>query len=204
MASVKNLSGSYNINTPNSANVAITTGWVVINGNLEVLGNTATITTTNTNILDNIITLNYGEIGDGITKGNAGIIVDRGTLSNVEIRYNEDIAAWEATNDGTNYQYLLTGNSSVGLTSVYEDKSPVLGGNLNTDGNSIFANLNIVFSGNLQLNNTAVAPSLVSDTTILYSQPAAAGQSGVYVVNQDSMNEELITKRRALGFSMIL
>jgi hypothetical protein len=31
-----------------------------------------------------------------------------------------------------------------------------------------------------------------------------AGQSGLYVINTDSTDEELVTKRRAFGFSLFL
>ncbi len=204
MATVKNLSGGYTIQTPKASNVIVNTDWVIINGNLEVLGNTVSITTTDTNILDNIIVLNAGETGNGITKGNAGVVIDRGGFPNVEIRYNEASTAWQATNDGTTYKFLLQGNSSSGLTSVFDDKAPVLGGNLNTDGQTIYANTNVILSGNLQLNNTVVAPDLVNNTTVVYASTPNSGAAGLYVVNQASTNEELVTKRRAFGFSLLL
>ena len=200
MSTVKNTNSDYTIQTPKTANITLNTDWVRINGNLEVLGNTVSITTTDTNILDNTIILNYGETGAGITKGNAGIAVDRGTQPNVELRYNDGINAWEATNDGTNYLPLT------GLSAVVDDTTPELGGNLYTNGFALISDTDfkIGFVGNLQIVNTVTEPTAEVNSAVLYAQPPQAGQAGLYVVNEASTNEELVTKRRALGFSMIL
>lgn len=207
MSSIKNYSGNLVLKTPagqsTGSNITLRTDWVYITGNLSVLGNTAVINSTDTNILDNTIVLNYGETGAGVTKGNAGITVARGSLPNVDIRFNESIGSWQITNDGSTYKYLLTGNVTAGLTTVFEDKAPVLGGNLSVNGFSFNSNTNAIFGANLQLNNTAT-PTVINGATILHASSIGAGQSGLFVVNQASANEELITKRRAFGFSILL
>jgi len=208
MAITKNLNTTYTIQTPKGSNVNINTDWVYINGNLSVLGNTTSINSTDTNVLDNVIVLNYGETGNGISKGNAGIVVDRGFFSpsvrngNVQIRYNESVQKWEITNDGINYVFLA--GSSTGLTAVVDDTAPVLGGYLNTNNFGFYANTNIQLSGNLQINNTVTLPGATVGTTTLYASTVSAGQAGLYVVNDQSANEELVTKRRAFGFSLLL
>jgi hypothetical protein len=64
---------------------------------LTVLGSLLAIQTTNTTITDNIITLNQGESGAGVTLGTSGIEVDRGTLNNnAQWIYDESIDAWSA------------------------------------------------------------------------------------------------------------
>jgi hypothetical protein len=55
------------------------TGEVVVTGDLTVLGNMTTVDTVNLEIEDNIILLNRGEDGTGITEGQSGIEIDRGT-----------------------------------------------------------------------------------------------------------------------------
>jgi hypothetical protein len=62
---------------------------VLIPGDLTVLGNTSTVDTTNVEITDNIIVLNQGEIGPGITLGEAGIQIDRGSEPAVFFVYSE-------------------------------------------------------------------------------------------------------------------
>lgn len=70
-------------------------GGVIITGDLRVLGNTTTVDTTNLAIEDNIILLNKGETGLGVTEGSAGIQIQRSENSaspvfpDVQILYNE-------------------------------------------------------------------------------------------------------------------
>lgn len=77
------------VNTPVIPNNWI--GGVVITGDLLVMGETTTVNTTNLNIEDNIIRLNVGETGSGITEGTSGIEVDRGILPNARIVFDESV-----------------------------------------------------------------------------------------------------------------
>jgi len=197
MAAVKRLNTSYTIDTTD----------VIITGNLTVQGSQTAIETTNTVITDRIITLNNGEtlagVGGPVTPGFAGIEVDRGLSTNVELRWNEAVDKWQVTNDGTTYANLVA--SSTGLTAIIEDTIPALGGNLNTNSHTLYSNVgNINFTGNIQIDNTAVAPNAVAGATVVYAATPAAGASGVYVVNGEAINEELITKKRAFAFSILL
>ena len=194
---------------------------VVVLGNLLVQGNTTTISTTNAEITDKILLLNRGEVLDGIggnIAGNdvSGLQFDRGTnpLGAAFFLFKEITDTFVvSTDNGVTWEQVLTTPVDVGnvagsvLTEIVQDTSPQLGGNLDVQGFSIFtanAATNIKFAGNLQLNNTAVAPTLVANATVVYADIPAAGTSGVYVVNGSAANEELVTKRRAFGFSLIL
>jgi hypothetical protein len=75
---------------------------VVISGNLTVSGTTTYINTTNLNVGDNIVTLNADFTGSVPTE-NAGIEVERGTLTNTALVWNETTDRWTFTNNGTNY-----------------------------------------------------------------------------------------------------
>ena len=74
---------------------------LTVTGNLTVNGNTTTLNTETLSVEDNIIVLNSGVTASPSL--NAGIEVERGTSTNVEIRWNETSDKWEFTNDGTNY-----------------------------------------------------------------------------------------------------
>ena len=63
---------------------------VNISGNLSVAGTTTTVDSENITVKDNIITLNEGETGEGVTKGTAGIEVNRGTLPTYKILFDEN------------------------------------------------------------------------------------------------------------------
>lgn len=122
MAAVKSLNTDYTITnkiTP-SANITLATNTVFIQGNLYVGGNATAVTKTDLDITDNIITVNAGETGAGVTLNTAGIAVDRGSLANVAIVWNETLGTWTLTNDGTTYNAIQTGStSSVTTPQVY-------------------------------------------------------------------------------------
>lgn len=77
---------------------------VVIRGNLQVDGTTTTVNSATLSVADNEITLNNDVTGT--PSENAGIEVERGTATNVKIRWNEDDDKWQFTNDGSTYTNL--------------------------------------------------------------------------------------------------
>jgi hypothetical protein len=81
-------------------NVEIT-GNLQVGGNLNVIGTVNSVNTTQINIEDNKVKLNSGFAGTPTT--DAGIVVERGTLTDTEILWNETSDKWTLTNDGTNY-----------------------------------------------------------------------------------------------------
>lgn len=185
MATVKKTSGNYIIQTPrlnNGSNITLDTDGVIITGNLNVLGNVTTINTTDTNILDKIITLNAGETGNGVSgSGNvSGIAIDRGFSApstrnaNVDLRWNEDFKKWEFTNDGTIYSNLGIATSAITA-----------------------ANITLAYSN-------GVIPATVVSNTIIYADTVNAGRTGVYIVSGEVSGDELVSKKRALGLSLIL
>ncbi len=73
---------------------------IVITGNLTVNGTTTTVDSTVVTIADNVITLNSGEAGAGVTGGTSGIEVDRGSEPNALMFFDEPSDKWRV-NDGT-------------------------------------------------------------------------------------------------------
>jgi len=90
------------------ANITLSTNTVFIDGNLIVGGNSTSVNKTDMSITDNIINLNSGETGSGVTLLYSGINVDRGLAPNVAIVWNEPLGVWTLTNDGTNYVSIAT------------------------------------------------------------------------------------------------
>lgn len=89
---------------------------ITVSGNLTVQGTTTTLNTAEILLEDNIITLNSGETGT--PSANAGIEIERGTATNVQLRWNETTDKWQTTNDGTNYYDIITTNSQVAITEA--------------------------------------------------------------------------------------
>jgi hypothetical protein len=77
---------------------------VIIRGNLQVDGTTTTVNSETMTVNDNFIVLNNNE--DGTPSENAGISVERGTSTNVHIRWKETDQKWQFTNDGSTYSDL--------------------------------------------------------------------------------------------------
>ena len=80
--------------------VAITNN-LTVGGNLNVTGTINSVNTTQVNIVDNKINLNTDFTGS--PTADAGIRVERGTSSDVEILWNETDDRWTLTNNGSNY-----------------------------------------------------------------------------------------------------
>ena len=86
----------------------VRTGTVEISGNLLVKGVQTTVNTTQLDIADNIITLNSGETGAGITLNDAGFKIERGTLPDTFFKYDEDVAGFIAIDEASQLISLAT------------------------------------------------------------------------------------------------
>jgi len=77
---------------------------LIISGNLTVNGTTVTVNTETVVVEDNIMVLNVDATKANIANDkNSGIEIERGSLTNVQLRWNESVDKWQFTNDGTNY-----------------------------------------------------------------------------------------------------
>ena len=74
---------------------------VTVAGNLTVTGTTTTVNSNTVNIGDNIIVLNSDETGTPSQDG--GIEIERGTSTNVALKFDETSDRWEFTNNGSTY-----------------------------------------------------------------------------------------------------
>ena len=111
--------GDYKITVQNGGQITLDTGddegTVVITGDLTVLGTTTTVETANMTIEDNIIVLNQGEAGAGITDTNnsSGIEIDRGSLLNAFFVYDDNLT--DSINGGGLFAFRLDGGSVSGI-----------------------------------------------------------------------------------------
>jgi hypothetical protein len=89
------VNGDYNIKTEEGARITLDTGpnvgSVRVTGDLLVEGATVYVAATNLDIEDNIIVLNKGETGAGVTLDYSGIQIDRGTLGATSFIWSENI-----------------------------------------------------------------------------------------------------------------
>ena len=298
--------GDYYLKTQSDGTITLDTGLdsgsVIITGNLEVRGNTTTINTADLTVEDNIIVVNSGETGAGITLGEAGLRVDRGDEPDTFFVYNESLNQFvfkessgslvglrvnTITTGGGDLSLIGSGNGviSVAGTSDYENSvsddddipnkkyvdqaivdsflvvnSPKIGDgtppsessvevrdfentgdpsviNFSIDGtivSQLFDNRwefdeiqvigttvettttdsDLILKANgtgsvrvddiLYINNDpATTPSAPSQGVNVYVSDQYTGKTGIYFVNKRGTRDELISKNRALLFSML-
>jgi hypothetical protein len=231
MAETKRVSDEYNIIAP-VINIGNSSSSVTIDGNLTVVGTTTSVETSNTDIADNVIVLNKGEAGAGVTLGTAGIQVDRGSSPDVLLRWNESLSYWELTTDGSSFVEIATGSGVTpggSNTSVQFNNSGSFGGDSNLTYNG--ANLNIgdttVNSGSISTNanntdleifangsgtiftksiikmeNEVGDPSGIAGTNQFYAKTPSSGGTGLYFANATASGE-LVSKTKAIVFGII-
>ena len=110
-------------------------GDLVVSGDFTVNGTTTTVNTTEMAVSDNIITLNNDVTG--APSENAGIEVERGSSSNVSIRWNETSDQWEFTNDGASYT-ALGGGGGGSSNAISQGNTNVTVTDTGSDGTIIF------------------------------------------------------------------
>jgi len=317
--------GDYNIKTREGGIINLDVGpptaggQVIVSANLIVEGDTLTVEAENLNVKDNIIQLNFGETGSGVSLRYSGLQIDRGSLDSASffwdenddsfnlatgsptstfnynatlrlkkittdtaspdlelIGYGDGVITVTGTNDYENQvtddddipnkkyvddsirdnptfqiiddntrvivsdkevsgslQYLIdnTGYSTFGESAVsvlidntlntqfYANRASIQGFELNQNepgspaitvnntNDNIFLQTNgtgkVRTNYGLQLEQIAVDPAYVSGSTIQYAKTPGIGDTGLYYRNTNNDTDELISKNKALLFSMI-
>ena len=213
MSQTKKIGGAYTIAASGGTTID---SELTVTGNLTITGTTTTVSTTNTTVTDNIVVYNSGEAGAGVAggAGKSGIEIDRGSLANAQFVFDEADDKFKVSLDaGATFNNLMVTSSS-GLTVVVDDTTPQLGGNLDINGFNITSavsnqDINIIpaGTGNLVVDsairlNDQVAPSAVTNTTLLYANTAAGGGTGLYFVD-GSTSDELVSKSKAIVYGLI-
>jgi hypothetical protein len=123
---------NYRLQTQSGGTITLDTGTsagtVIVTGNLNVKGTTTTVESTNTTVTDNILQLNFGQTGSGISSVlgyQSGIEIVRGSLSNAQLLFNEQLT-----------YYSTASSSNVSGAFVLKTVAGALGGlRLSTIGN---------------------------------------------------------------------
>lgn len=226
MAETKRVSDRYTISAPT----------VVISGNLTITGGSTIVSSSDAHISDNTITLNDGEVGAGVvTLGTtAGIMVDRGSLPDVGIRWDESTDEWQTSTDGSTWSPILTSagatpgadkqilyneagasGAEAGFEYDYTTNTFAIG-NIRATANTISSsNAN----GNLLLSPNGTGIVIVSTATAHDYQgsppSSVASKAIVYGATPGAgesgvyyintlSNDELISKRKAVALALIM
>lgn len=94
MAQLVQTNGDYTIKTNEGGQIVFDTGPgignIKVTGNLIVEGDTLTVSAENLNVNDNVIILNFGETGSGVSLRYSGLQIDRGSSSPASFFYDEN------------------------------------------------------------------------------------------------------------------
>jgi len=115
--------GDYRLQVQNGGNIILDTGssvgTVTITGNLDVKGTTTTVESSTVTVQDNILQLNYGQTGDGISSAlgyQSGIRIERGTRSAAQLIFSEQIHHYDSIT-GTDVNGTFVLNTADGTLS---------------------------------------------------------------------------------------
>jgi hypothetical protein len=144
-----------------------------VGGNLNVTGTINSVNTTEINIVDNKVNLNSNATGAPVA--DAGIRVERGESSDVEILWNETSDNWTLTNNGTNY-HAIARKYAVDLANPDTLTSLVITHNLGSDDVTVQV---FETAGTKSLVETDVERTSANTITLKF---AAAPASGAYRV----------------------
>ena len=111
--------GTVTVSVDGSTALTVSATGVTVAGNFTVQGTTTTVESNTISLADNIITLNSDATGSA--SQNAGLEVERGDDTNVQIRWNEGTDKWTFTNDGATYYPMAVGTDDLaeGSTNLY-------------------------------------------------------------------------------------
>lgn len=167
---VKVSQGDYIVQAQAGGNIVLdigTNGTVKVTGNLLVVGDSTQVNTTNLTVTDNLITLNQGELGAGVTSGTSGIEIDRGSLPNAEMFWDDNKTVYEPVGDTTTQGVFVLGR---------EDSS--------------YAGLQL---SSLIAGNSDIAVSLSSAFVLRVVSTASGGYESLVTDNNDIPNRKFVT-----------
>ena len=150
-----------NYTTISTTDVATFGSDVTITGNLTVNGDTVSVNVSQLLVEDNFLILNSNV--SSAPSLNAGLEVERGTSTNVSIRWNESTDKWQFTNDGTTY---------LDLSSIIEN-SVTLG--LHTTGDytkNLVAGTGVTISNNSgegATPNISIGQAVATSSTVTFA-----------------------------------
>ena len=125
--------GNYTIRVANGSTITFDTGATgntALTGNLTVAGTTTTVSSANLDITDNIIFLNKGETGGGITLNQAGIRLDRGTFPDAQFLFDETLTHNNPITQTVDYGTFVFKDENNKITGIYTNSISTGGGDL--------------------------------------------------------------------------
>ena len=202
--------GDYTVQVQPGGNIVLNTGFdqgtVTITGNLLVAGTTTTINTENMTVEDNIIVLNSGETGAGITLNESGIRIDRGALVDAYMVFDEDLTWTDPVTDTTKNGVWVLKDDTSALVGLRTNSISTGGGDLYlinqdqgvisvTGTNNYEEQVFTYVAGNLDITGGPNADGIQDDDIIPNAKGLVDYINGYFAgVFQDKIEEGTISK----------
>jgi archaellum component FlaG (FlaF/FlaG flagellin family) len=199
MGQVIQTNGDYNIRARSDSGATIrldagSNGTVRVVGNFLIEGTSTEVSVDQLKVKDNIIILNDGETGAGVSLTYSGIKVDRGTLPNTSIIWDETISSW-ALYSGSESSFDINDSSRLTLKELRTDPTE--------DTGKLFFNvgptgvIQILGSNDYRLRVTDEnhIPNKAYVDDAIQNQPTfqlRSDDTRVYIVDKDTPNSESI------------
>ena len=161
MAEIKRVSDQYKITAPS----------IVLDGNVQVTGSSTSVDVITSVISDTSIILNAGETGSGVSTlgSTAQIVIERGVLPSVALRWNDATDTWQITVDGSTYLDIITGSG--GLVAAAGSDTFVQynnGGFIGAEANFAYDYTNnLLYVGNVTIGNNAITSNTTNGNIAL-------------------------------------
>jgi hypothetical protein len=208
MPTQKRIDGDYVITTLNPPDdVVVNTNTLVVNGNLDVVGNLTYINVDELNIRDPFIVLNSSNTSTYAS--NSGVLTHETDTQFAGIRYNATANRWELSvaTDSTGltgvWNPIDTGGGGVPgapFTSIQFNNSGAFAGDANLTFDA--ANAAVVLEGSQVFGNIGSAPAAVANSVSVFHNAVGDGDTGLYVTSAASTGE-LISRQRAVFYALI-
>ena len=161
MAEIKRVNDQYKITAPS----------IILDGNVQVTGSSTSVDVITSVISDTSIILNAGETGSGVSTlgSTAQIVIDRGVLPSVALRWNDATDTWQITVDGSTYLDIITGSG--GLVAAAGSDTFVQynnGGFIGAEANFAYDYTNnLLYVGNVTIGNNAITSNTTNGNIAL-------------------------------------
>lgn len=210
MPTYKRIDGDYTITTINSAdNVIVTTNTLEVRGNLDVSGNLTYINVEELNVRDPFIVLNSSNTGS--YAANSGLLVHRTTTNYAGLRWSNNAVRWQVANStsssgetGTWANILTddTGQAAAGAnTEIQYNFNGVFGASANLRFDQSLDQLTI--QGQEVLGLLAADPTGTVNGVTIWHRAAGSGGTGIYFRENTGPVDELISREKAVLYSII-
>lgn len=201
MATYKSTSSDYTITVNNG------TGNLVVNANLDVMGNITYINSQELVVQDPFIILNNSNTGTYVS--NSGVITHTAASSYAGLRYNRTAVAWEITSS-TDANGISGTWSAIATTTAVNPGQPNASIQFNAantfTGSSTFLFDNSIskmdLTGHIALGNIGTAPAATGNAATLYHNAIGEGGTGVYF-RTSGVDDELVSRKKAIIYGII-